>query len=141
MKVIDKPGVRYLCDGLSKEFAKPMCASLDGSSMEAVVVQAFFDAIQPAQLDALAALLAQLRQERVQLERHGAQQVQWAAYEAHLARRRYDSVDPEHRVVAAERERRWEEALIALRQAHEAAERFHQEPVTPTAGLGTAAPT
>jgi DNA invertase Pin-like site-specific DNA recombinase len=132
MKVVYKPGVRYLCDGLSKEFAEPMCASLDGPSIEAMVVQAFFDAIQPAQLDALEALLAQRRQERTQLERHWDQQVQRAAYEAHLARRRYDSVDPENRLVAAELERRWEEALIALRQAQEAAERFRQEPVIPT---------
>jgi DNA invertase Pin-like site-specific DNA recombinase len=55
MKAVYKPGVRYICDGLSKEFAEPMCASMDGPSIEALVVRAFFDAIQPAQLDALEA--------------------------------------------------------------------------------------
>lgn len=132
MRTVYKPGVRYLCHGLAKEFAERMCASLDGASIEAVVVQAFFDAIQPAQLDALEALLAQQRQERAQIERHWDQQVQRATYEAHLARRRYESVDPENRLVAAELERRWETALMALRQAQEAAERFRQEPVIPT---------
>ena len=67
-KTMYKPGVRYIYDGLTKEFAEPMCASLDGPSIEAPVVQAFFAAIQPAQLDALEALLTQGRQERAQVE-------------------------------------------------------------------------
>jgi len=55
MRVVYKPGVRYICYGLTKEFAEPTCASLDGSSIDALAVQAFFAAIQPAKLDALEA--------------------------------------------------------------------------------------
>jgi DNA invertase Pin-like site-specific DNA recombinase len=131
MKAVYKPGVRYICDGLTKEFAEPMCASLDGPSIEAIVVRAFFEAIQPAQLDALEALLAQQRQEHAQVERHWQQQLQRAQYEAHAARRRYEAVDPDNRLVAAELERRWEEALIGLRETQEAKDRFHQEPPVP----------
>ena len=131
MRAVYKPGVRYICHGLTKEFAEPMCASMDGPSIEALVVQAFFAAIQPAQLDALEALLAQRRQERAQVERHWEQQLQRATYEAQLARRRYESVDPGNRLVAAELERRWEEKLVALRETQEAAERFRQEPAAP----------
>jgi DNA invertase Pin-like site-specific DNA recombinase len=131
MRTVYKPGVRYVCYGLSKEFAEPMCASLDGPSIETLVVQAFFAAIQPAELDALEALLAQRRQERVQVERHWEQQIQRATYEAHLARRRYEGVDPENRLVAVELERHWEEKLVTLREVQEAAERFRQEPETP----------
>jgi hypothetical protein len=96
-----------------------------------LVVQAFFAAIQPAELDALEALLAHRHQERAQIERHWEQQAQRATYEAHLARRRYEEVDPANRLVAAELERRWEEKLVALRETQEAAERFHQEPEAP----------
>jgi DNA invertase Pin-like site-specific DNA recombinase len=131
MRAVYKPSPRYICDGLTREFAERMCASLDGPSIEAVVVQAFFDAIQPAQLDALDALLAQQRQERAQVERHWQQQLQRAQYEAHAARRRYEAVDPDNRLVAAELERRWEEALIGLRETQEAKDRFHQEPPVP----------
>lgn len=131
MRTVYKPSARYVCHGLAKEFAEPACASLDGPSIEDRVVRAFFAAIQPAELDALEALLAQRHQERVRIERHWEQQVQRATYEAHLARRRYEEVDPENRLVAAELERRWEEKLVALRQTQEAAERFRQEPVTP----------
>jgi len=132
MKPAYKTGVRYVCDGLSQDFAEPMCASLDGSSVEAAVVQAFFAAIQPAQLDALDALLAQQRQQQAQLERHWADQLQRATYEAHLARRRYEAVDPENRLVAAELERQWEERLVACREIQEAAERCGQAPPMPT---------
>jgi DNA invertase Pin-like site-specific DNA recombinase len=131
MQAVYKPGVRYICHGLVDEFAEPMCASMDGPSIEAQVVQAFFDAIQPAQLDALEALLAQQRHERDQVERHWQQQLQRATYEAQMARRRYESVDPSNRLVAAELEHRWEEKLVALRETQEAAERFHQEPAAP----------
>jgi hypothetical protein len=96
-----------------------------------VVIQAFFAAIQPAQLDALAALMAQRRQERAQVERHWAQQLQRVSYEAHLARQRYEAVDPANRLVAAELERRWEAALVLQRESQEAAERFRQEPALP----------
>jgi DNA invertase Pin-like site-specific DNA recombinase len=131
MKIAYKPGVRYLCDGLTQAFAEWGCASLDGPSAEKAVVEAFFAAIQPAQLDALEALLAQRREERAQVDRHWAQQLQRATYDAHLARRRYEAVDPANRLVAAELERRWEEKLVALRETQEAAERFRQEPLTP----------
>ena len=123
--------MRYICHGLAKEFAEPTCAHLDGPSAERLVVQAFFTAIQTAQLDALAALIAQRHQERAQVERHWAQQLQRANYEVHLARRRYEAVDPTNRLVAAELERRWEEALVALRTTQDAAERFRQEPILP----------
>lgn len=128
MKVAYKPGVRYHCDGLSKDFAEPMCPSFEGEAVEGVVVRAFLSAIQPAQLDALETLLARQRQERAQLARHWEEQRQRATYEAHLARRRYEVVDPDNRLVAAELERRWEEKLLALRQVEDAVERFEREP-------------
>ena len=57
--------------------------------------------------------------------------MQRANYEVHLARRRYEAVDPANRLLAAELEHRWEEALSALRNTQDAAERFHQEPILP----------
>ena len=50
-----------------------------------------------------------------------------ATYEARLAEKRYRSVDPENRLVAGELEKSWEDALRALEEAEQAAERFEQE--------------
>src|SRR2546429_140266 len=66
MRVAYKHHIRYLCDGLKRHYAGVTCMSLDGPSIEDVVVNAFFEALRPAQLNALAALLAQ----RVREEKH-----------------------------------------------------------------------
>jgi len=132
MRVAYKSHVRYLCDGLKRHYDGPVCMSLYGSAIEEVVIQAFFEAIHPAQLDALSALLAQRVKEGERLAQHHRDQVRRATYEAHLARRRYEAVDPDNRLVAASLERGWEEKLLAQRQAEEDAERFQQHPPFPT---------
>src|SRR5437764_6560761 len=70
-------------------------------AIEEVVITAFIDAIRPAQLDALAALLLQRAKEEERLVQHHHDQVRRATYEAHLARRRFEAVDPDNRLVAA----------------------------------------
>src|SRR6266581_394890 len=132
MRVAYKPQVRYLCDGLKRHYHEKMCMSLDGPSIEEVVVTAFFDALRPAQLDALQALLAEQAKEEERLRQYHRDQVTRATYEAHLARRRYEAVDPDNRLVAASLERGWEEKLVAKRQAEEEAEQFQHRPVFPT---------
>lgn len=132
MRVGYKSHVRYLCDGLKRHYAGTVCMSLYGPSVEDVVINAFFDAICPAQLDALSALLVQRAKEEKRLLQYHYDQVKRATYEAHLARRRYEAVDPDNRLVAASLERGWEEKLLAQRQAEEEAERLQQRPIFPT---------
>ena len=119
---------RYVCTSMRRAFAEPRCAHLDGPSIEAFVVQAFFDAIAPAQLDTLDEVLAHRQHERQRLETYHQQQVSHARFAATLARRRYEHVDPAYRLAAAELEREWDDRLRELRQAEEAAERFAHEP-------------
>jgi len=128
MRVQYKPAVRYVCTRLKQEFGEQSCAHLDGASIESFVVQAFFEAIAPAQLDALEAVLEQQQQERQRLEHYHQQQIQRAQYEVTLARRRYEQVDPDNRLVAAELEHQWEEKLRELQVVQEAANRFAQTP-------------
>jgi hypothetical protein len=82
-------------------------------------VQAFFEAIQPAQLNALEAILTEQRTEYGHQLRYCREQLQRAEYEAHLAQRQYNAVDPDNRLVAAELERRWEEKLVQLKEVEE----------------------
>ncbi len=102
MRVAYKPAIRYHCDGLKRHYADIACMSLDGSSIEEVAVQAFFEALSPAQLDALEALPRQRHQEETRLEHYWRDQVSRATYQAQMARRRYEAVDPYNRLVAAE---------------------------------------
>lgn len=126
MHIVYKTTPRYVCRGLVRTSAAVSeCTSARAPVVEALVVDAFFAAIQPTQLDALDAILA----ERAQLEQVWQDQVKRAQYEAHLAQRQYDAVDPANRLVAAELERRWEAALQQLRNTEEQYAHFRQTPV------------
>jgi DNA invertase Pin-like site-specific DNA recombinase len=129
MKVAYRFAHRYYCDSRRRTRDEKFCASLHGPTIDAAVTEAFFEAIRPAQLDALEAVLAAQAAEREQLSRQWQERLKRARYEAHLAQRQYDAVDPDNRLVAGELERRWEEKLHDLRSAEEEYERFRQTPV------------
>lgn len=123
---------RYVCAAQGKERGAGLCLHLDGPSIDAVVVAAFFEALRPAELDLLDAVLTAQEADRARLAQQYADQVTRAEYEARLAQRQYLAADPDNRLVAGELERRWELALRALAEAREAAERFAASPAVPT---------
>jgi DNA invertase Pin-like site-specific DNA recombinase len=131
MRVAYKPQVRYYCEARRKVFAERACLNVDGASLDAAVVGAFFEAIAPAELDVLDGVLAAQAADRARLAQQHADRVRQAEYDARLAHKQYDAVDPDNRLVAAELERRWELALRALADARETAERFAQTPAAP----------
>lgn len=129
LQTVYKHTPRYICYGLMRT-AHVKCErnSVRAPVVDAVVVQAFFDALQPAQLDALELLLAKQQSDRSQVDRHWQEHLRRAQYEAQLAQRQYDAVDPANRLVAAELERRWEDKLQQLRQTEENYHHFQQTP-------------
>jgi DNA invertase Pin-like site-specific DNA recombinase len=132
MRPCYKTSHRYHCEHLARRVAGRMCASLHGPAVDQVVVDAFLTALQPAHLDALDAVLQTQAAEQERLHQHWQEQCQRAQYEVRFAQRQYNAVDPDHRLVAAELERCWEEKLHALRSVEEAYSRFQQQPPTPT---------
>jgi DNA invertase Pin-like site-specific DNA recombinase len=128
MRVAYKPLPRYLCTALAAEYGAAACLHVDGASLDAAVVEAFFAALAPAELDLLDDVLAAQRADHARLAQHHADQFARAEYAARLAQKQYDAVDPGNRLVAAELERRWELALRAVEDAREAAARFAAEP-------------
>jgi DNA invertase Pin-like site-specific DNA recombinase len=131
MRVVDKARYRYVCNALNEADREGQCLSLEGAAIDAAVVEAFFAAIAPAELDLLEEVLAAQHADRQRLAQQYADRVKRAEYEARLAQRQYDAIDPDNRLVAAELERRWELALRGLAEAREAAERFAQSPPPP----------
>jgi len=131
MRVHYKPALRYLCVARRESHALSACLHLDGASIEAAVVAAFFEAIRPAELDLLEDGLRALDAERAQRAQQQVDQITRAAYEARLAERQYRAVDPDNRLVAAELERRWEVALRALAAVRDVAQRCAEAPATP----------
>jgi DNA invertase Pin-like site-specific DNA recombinase len=130
--VIYNPFPRYICQEKSRLASLEGCKSLPATVIDAAVVEQFFAAIQPAQLDALEALLQEQHLERGRLTQQWEERKKRAQYEARLAERQYKAVDPDNRLVAAELERRWEEKLRELQETQEGYDRFLQTPLAPT---------
>jgi DNA invertase Pin-like site-specific DNA recombinase len=127
MVVQYKTGTRYLCNYLRQQYQVPVCQWIPGDPIDAVVVDAFFQALSPVELDAYARTLAAQAETQAQIDRAHQQQLERLRYQAALAERQFQRVDPDNRLVAAELERRWEAALQALKQAEEAYSQEQQE--------------
>ena len=92
------------------------CVQFTGTGVEDAVSAQILQAIEPAAIDA--ALEASRRAEARHDEQREALrlEVEQARYDARLAARRYEHVDPEMRLVAAELEARWNGALERARE-------------------------
>jgi hypothetical protein len=110
---------RYICNYLRQQHGVPVCQCLTADPIDARVVQAFFEAVAPAELEVWERSQAAQRQAEEAMARSEAQQIERLRYQAGLAERQFDKVDPDNRNVAAELERRWEAALRELHQAEE----------------------
>jgi DNA invertase Pin-like site-specific DNA recombinase len=137
MAVQYRNGPRYVCNSLKRSHGAPLCQHVGAEPIDAAVVSAFFAAVAPAELE----LWTRAEQARLAaqeaLDRAEAQQVERLRYQALLAERQYNKVDPDNRLVAGELEHRWELALRELRQAEEALGRrraARAEPETLTSG-------
>src|SRR6266568_106395 len=120
MVVEYKKGTRYLCNYLRQQYRVPVCQNIPADPVDMKVVEAFFAALAPVELDVYQRAVAAQQQTEAASDRARAQQLQRLRYQAALAQRQFEHVDPANRLVAAELERRWETALRDLQQAEEA---------------------
>lgn len=119
MRVQYSGGTRYVCNFLLRSQGDPLCQHLPADLIDARVVAAFFAAVGPTELEAWTQARDARRRAEEAFDRAEAQQVERLRYQALLAERQYNRVDPDNRLIAAELERRWEMALRELRQAEE----------------------
>lgn len=129
MVVQYKGGTRYLCNYLRQQFREPVCQYLPADAIDAKVLDAFFAALSPVELDAYSAAVVAHTRAHSAVTQAQTQQLQRLQYQAALAERQFLQVDPDNRLVAAELERRWEQALNELRQAE-----THMAEAPPTSG-------
>ena len=128
MVVQYKGGNQYLCNVLRWQAQAPVCQRLRADPVDQQVVDAFFAALAPAELDLYEHAREQRRQQQVAVDRAQHYTLQRLEHAADQARRRYEEVDPAYRLVAAELEQRWEAALQALQEAREQYARLQRRP-------------
>ncbi len=114
-----KGRTRYICNYLRQQYRVPVCQYIPSDPIDQAVVAAFWEALAPIELEAYAAAVARQQGQQTLLDHAQQQQLTRLRYEAELAQRQFNRVDPDNRLVAAELEQRWEEALRALKQAEE----------------------
>ena len=108
---------QYVCNGARNKYAKPSCQHLTGRAIDEAVLQEFFEALRPAEIDALKQVSAKQAESHGEQVQHLEQEVARLDYEARRAEKQYHCVDPENRLIAATLEKRWEVALEELEQA------------------------
>jgi DNA invertase Pin-like site-specific DNA recombinase len=129
-----KGGTRYLCNHLRQQYQVPVCQHIPADPIDDYVVGQFFAALSVAEIDLYAKAVASVDQQREVARRARQQQVERLRYQARLAQRQFDKADPDNRLVTAELEHRWEEALRQLKAAEEALEQ-DESPQPPAASL------
>jgi hypothetical protein len=131
MVVRYKGGSQYVCNHLRQQHGAAECQRLRAAAIDAAVAAAFLEAVAPAEVEAWARARQAQHQAEEAMLRAEAQQVDRLRYQATLAERQFNRVDPDNRNVAAELERRWETALVELRRAEEALARRAEERAGP----------
>lgn len=126
-----KPGNRYLCNFLRQQHGSPVCQFIPADPVDKKVVEAFFAALSPVEIDVYNRALEQEKQTDEEVNRAHAQQVERLRYEAALAKRQFMQVDPDNRLVASELETRWEATLRELKRAEETLSQREQTPIIP----------
>ncbi len=113
----------YLCQRNGIEEASSACLRVRGDGVDIAVGDLLLATVAPLALDAALAVQAELESRAVEADVLRRQHVERARHAAEQARRRYMAVDPDNRLVAANLEADWNEALRMLNGAQEDYER------------------
>ncbi|HEY9619148.1 MAG TPA: hypothetical protein V6C78_02210 [Crinalium sp.] len=100
-------------------------------NLDEFVSQQMLQALQPATLELSLSAASHLEQERTELNRLWQQRLERAVFEADRARRHYQLVEPENRLVARQLAQEWELKLHSQQQLQEDYDRFCQTQAQP----------
>ncbi len=104
----------YCCRSDRDQQGSALCQEVRALPVDTLVERVLLDALAPDRIAIALAAVGQLEEESRQLERQWTLRRERARYEAERARRQYDTVEPENRLVARSLERAWEEKLRAV---------------------------
>jgi excisionase family DNA binding protein len=102
---------RYMCRGAHINHGESWCISFGGLRPDQFISSVLLEVVQPKAIDAALEAAKRVTQEHDDKLRAISLELEQARYEAGLAARRYEGVDPDNRLVAGELEARWNAAL------------------------------
>ena len=110
---------RYHCRGAAINHGASKCISFGSLRIDQAVCAEVLRLLKPMGIEAALAAMEVRAAEDDAKRRQLELSVEQVRYEASRARRQYDAVDPENRLVAAELERRWNERLAEVARIEE----------------------
>jgi DNA invertase Pin-like site-specific DNA recombinase len=122
----EKRAPGYGCVHAYNRHGGATCQMMSSAGIDAAVTELFLSAVSPAKLEIALQALEGLEADRAETRKQWELQLQRADYEVELAQRRYEATDPANRLVAAELEAQWEEALRRREQMRRERETFER---------------
>ncbi len=110
---------RYQCRGDVMRVETRSCIGIGGVRVDRAVAHQLLEAVQPHAIDAAIAAAERAAHADDDVRQAVERELEEARYEATLAARRYEAVDPDKRLVARELEARWDAALERVAQVEE----------------------
>jgi DNA invertase Pin-like site-specific DNA recombinase len=108
--------IRYLCVNGHINRGVSRCISFGGVRVDQAVSEEIMQVIEPMAIEAALQAAEQTSQQRAERTRALELELEQAQYEARLAARRYEAVDPDNRLVCSELEARWNAALLRVQE-------------------------
>jgi excisionase family DNA binding protein len=105
---------RYHCDATRSNPAVAPCISFGALRVDQAVGVEIVRLLQPLGVEAAVHAITDCEHQAGEKQRQLELALEQARFEAARARRQYDAVDPDNRLVAGELERRWNAALVAV---------------------------
>jgi len=123
----ERHGARYICNTEIGNLSNKNCIAFSNMRIDAAVSAEVLHAISPLAIEAALQLIADHERAGAERLRQSELALQQARYEETYARRQYDAIDPDNRLVAGELERRWNERLAAVARLEEQIENLRRE--------------
>ncbi len=108
----ERPG--YVCNANAIELGEPRCQEVNAADVDPAVEALILQALEPDKVALAVDAFEQLEREASVLDRQWQLRRERARFEAERAKRQYDAVEPENRLVARNLEKHWEAKLRAV---------------------------
>ena len=117
----------YMCVADHSSAGQPRCQEVRALPIDAEVERLILTALAPDQITLAIAAVGEIEKEARLLDRQWSLKRERARYDAERARRQYDAVEPENRLVARSLERVWEEKLRRAEQIEQEYDAWRRE--------------
>src|SRR5437899_6766023 len=111
--------LRYSCVRGQLDQGEPKCIAFGGIPVDEALGREILRVVQPGAVEAAVLASQEAVHQRDEVREALERDLEAARYQAQRARKQFDAVDPENRLVADELERRWNQTLERVRELEE----------------------